>query len=422
VSIEKSADVVVVGSGLAGLSAAVCSAESGMSVIVLERMSKLGGTTRISEGIFNSYDPRRQTIAHIEDSPEKHLSDILRVGRNRNHRNLAKTLCYEAYPALSWLENMGFAFADDIEQVKGSPYPRSHRPKTTGKGAAYIDFLTSKLQAIGRAEILTGVLVKNVLRDRSKGRVTGVSAEAGKESLNISARRGVVLAFGGFQASNELMARYSPLLSGVECEGAEGCRGELLSSVQDIGAQVVNTGYYVWETVLRKGNRVLLNPSQFILVNKLGRRFCREDLQFDALGERILQQKDHQAWCVSPFLSSTDSVPFSDEILFKTVSAYNENASLKEDRAFGKSSAFLTPLTGKLGLVAAKVFVKTTLGGLLVNEKAQVLDRQGMPINGLTAAGDALGGLFGCWASAGDNLAAAAVFGRVAGMTISQSL
>lgn len=97
-------DVIVVGSGMAGFCAALTALEHGCRVALFEREVQPGGTTLISDGIFNSYDPKRQIKVRVEDSPEKHLKDVLRTGRNRNHVMLAESLCYEAYPTLSWLE------------------------------------------------------------------------------------------------------------------------------------------------------------------------------------------------------------------------------------------------------------------------------------------------------------------------------
>ena len=103
---DVSAEIVVIGSGLAGLAAAETAAENNLDVLLVESDEVLGGTTRFSDGVFNAVDPKRQVRIRVEDSPEKHLEHVLRRGRARNHEPLARIFCYEAPSALAWLEHL----------------------------------------------------------------------------------------------------------------------------------------------------------------------------------------------------------------------------------------------------------------------------------------------------------------------------
>ena len=405
-------DVIVVGSGMAGFCAALTALEQGCRVALFEREVQPGGTTLISDGIFNSYDPKRQIKVRVEDSPENHLKDVLRTGRNRNHVMLSESLCYEAYPTLSWLEGLGFEFETRIGQARGAAYPRSHFPRTGGKGASYVDFFIRESLKRG-LHLVCSALVEDLLWDSELQRVNGVIVRSSGSSRSISAKMGVVLAHGGYQSNPALLSRYSPLLSGADHSGTPGCRGELLAKASDLGAEIIHTGYYVWK-IQTSHSRLLTHPERFILVDSTGRRFCREDLQFDALGERILSLPDKQCWAVSSQVQTSDPVPFTTNVIEKTLGNYNHSASLGTDEIYGKSQAFLVPLTGTLGFTKVSCEVHTTLGGLRIDDHARVLNRRGVPIAGLTAAGDAAGGIFGCWSATGDNLAAAAVFGRLA--------
>lgn len=409
-------DLIVVGSGMAGLCAAVTGLEAGRRVLLVERESHPGGTTRLSDGIFNCFDPKRQIQSRIEDSPEKHLKDMMAVGRERNHQKLAETVCYEALPTLSWLESLGFEFAPQTYQASGAPYPRCHQPMS-GKGEAYVHFLLREAQKRGLV-MMTDATVETLIWDSRKQRVTGVGLQTKKGGRQVvKAALGLVLAHGGFQTNNALLKRFSPLLENVKSSGANGCRGELLAQAADLGAQIIHTGYYVWDLKAR-ARSVLMHPERFILVDSKGRRFCREDMQFDAMGERILELKDKSAWIVSPDINTSEPIPFKDEALRATLEAYEEAVTIRRDVKFGKDARFLKSLYGRLGFCRVECTITTTLGGLFINERAEVLDRQGRPIKGLTAAGDAVGGIFGCWSSTGDNLAAAATFGRTASRTL----
>lgn len=410
-------DVLVVGSGMAGMCAALTALEAGCSVLILESEKAVGGTTALSDGYFSCFDPKRQIRSRIEDSPEKHLSDVLRVGRSRNHAHLSRTFCYEALPALSWLEGMGFEFSDRIVQAEGSPYPRCHQPKN-GTGKAYIEFLEAQLKRRG-APIMTGVKVERVRFSAALNRVVGADAIQDGRRILVLASSGVVLACGGYQSNPRMLATYSPMLDGVKSMGAAGCTGELQAGIEDVGAQVVHSGYYVWRLRCRSRD-VLLHPEKFILLDENARRFCREDLQFDALGERILQLENKTAWCASREVD-VDEAPFTTKRLDDAVAAYNAMANQGYDSSFGKNSRLLYPLHGRIGTMSVDACICTTLGGVFIDEYARVLDRNRVPISGLTAAGDCTGGVFGCWAAVGDLLASAAVFGRIAGRTLASS-
>ncbi|MCI6529514.1 MAG: FAD-dependent oxidoreductase [Mesosutterella sp.] len=412
-------DVIVIGSGLAGLCAALSASENGLRVLLVERALELGGTTRLSNGVFNCYDPKRQNRVQVEDSPEKHLQDMLRVGRGRNQRRLAETVCYEGYPTLLWLANKGFEFEANVKQVPGAPYPRCHSPKLGG-GSAYIAFLSKLLKKSNLVELRKGFSVESLLMSRDGKRVEGIEGIEKAGRVRLWVKCGVVLAHGGYQANAKLLSRYAPFLDGVKSLGAAECSGELMLTAQDAGAQVVNAGYYVWETKIAGEGTVLHHPERFILVNDRGERFCREDLNFDALGERILQLPGKRAWCISPALSSVDQVPFSKRSLKVTLAQYSREAAFGKDPLFQKAFCFTKPLSGKIGIANVQTYLRTTLGGLQINEKSQVLNRHGKPIARLYAAGDAVGGILGCWATVGDTIAAAAVFGKIAGQSLFQ--
>lgn len=141
-------DVIVVGSGLAGLSAALTVAEFGYSPVILEKTCEPGGLTRRAYGFFNAADARRQIALGIDDSPEKHLRQALEVSRGKAREPLMRTLCYEAYSTLQWLEALGLEFEPGIRRVLGGVYPRTHMP-LRGAGEAYLSALRSALRPFG---------------------------------------------------------------------------------------------------------------------------------------------------------------------------------------------------------------------------------------------------------------------------------
>lgn len=432
---DVSAEIVVIGSGLAGLAAAETAAENNLDVLLVESDEVLGGTTRFSDGVFNAVDPKRQVRIRVEDSPEKHLEHVLRRGRARNHEPLARIFCYEAPSALAWLEHLGFTFRDEISQEPGAPYPRSHVP-AEGRGEAYIRFFRERFEKRG-LRVLTRTKVLRLQRGgRFSGRpsapadeapVRGVIARSADGGLlRITASKGVVLAGGGYQKNATLLRTYSPLLNDAASIGAPGCDGSLMLAAADIGAEVIHTGYYDWTLRAADGTPLtmpdLRNPAGFILLNEKGERFCREDLDVRSLAEVILTQPHDTAWLVrSAQGESVQRLPFSEVTLRTALRRYEQWTLLRVDQDFGKAPELLVPITGEIRIDPVEPVVLSTLGGVLIDENARVIGRDRRPIPGLTAAGDIAGGIFGAGAATGDNLSCAVVFGRLAVKSLSRN-
>ena len=178
-------DVIVVGSGLAGLSAALTVAEFGYSPVILEKACEPGGLTCRAYGFFNAADARRQIALGIDDSPEKHLRQALEVSRGKAREPLMRTLCYEAYSTLQWLEALGLEFEPGIRRVLGGVYPRTHMP-LRGAGEAYLSALRSALRPFGVPIVCNAELT--ALR-KSGDAVTGVEGLLSGEPFRLTSLR-----------------------------------------------------------------------------------------------------------------------------------------------------------------------------------------------------------------------------------------
>lgn len=170
---EKTYDVIVIGSGGAGLATAVSAAQHGVkNILILEKMSFIGGNTSISGGGFNTYDPPRQTAQGIKDSPENHFKNTMEGGDNRAYPELVKTMTENSYDALKWLESMGMKFLPKVYQIYGGLYPRAHAPYGS-LGSDYIKVLAPQAEKLG-VKIQTNSKVTRVFReDFLSGNVIG---------------------------------------------------------------------------------------------------------------------------------------------------------------------------------------------------------------------------------------------------------
>ncbi|MFR1631253.1 MAG: FAD-binding protein, partial [Sutterella wadsworthensis] len=139
---DETHEIVVVGAGGAGMAAAVKAAQTGAKdILVLEKLAFTGGNTLIAQGFINAADPVRQPRQGIKDSPENHMKQTLAAGDFRGDPERVKVLCDNAYGAITWLESLGMKFKDNVIQIFGALYPRSHIPALP-KGQGYGTVLT----------------------------------------------------------------------------------------------------------------------------------------------------------------------------------------------------------------------------------------------------------------------------------------
>lgn len=414
-------DVVIVGAGLAGLSAALTVAEFGLNPIVFEKSNKPGGATALSEGGFNAADSRRQIPLGIEDNPEKHFQQALKRSGYKGREALLRTLCYEAYSAQQWLETIGVQFDRHIYRAAGGLFPRTHKP-LKGNGEAYIDALLHALKPFD-VPVITEAEVQSLLRDSTtegfNGPVKGVHGICRGQTFTCRARCGVVLASGSFIRNQKMLTLYAPGLSNTKPWFEVGADGGILQAAADIGAGLVGMSYF--ELGFTTSSFCMPNdPSRFILVNRLGQRFVREDLQRTELLQAVLHQPEGVAWMISHAQEKRDppASPEFEQLLLRALERFNEDVMLERPDPFGRDKRLMCVIQKPYCVSQLTPRLITSYGGVEIDANARVLDRHGLPIEGLTAAGDVTGGIHGEHALYGDLLASAAVFGRIAARTL----
>lgn len=442
---ENEYDVVVIGGGAAGLAAAVSAAEEGASVLLLEKQADVGGNTRISGGFFAAVDPERQSRQGIEDSVEKFYGQMMESGGPRTNPDLARILVNEASDALRWLEGYGMRFQDEVIEIYGAHWPRCHIPLMPA-GEGYIYTLSSAASRLGVAVKVRARAER--LERTADGAVRVRVAEPGGVRT-YGARRGVVIASGGFGANRKMIARFAPNLADLTNDNTPGSTGEMLLEAERHGAALVNMDSVQCLPGCPPGRklRIVLHSdvSRFILVNSEGRRFIREDGRRDVLRDAVLALPERyaysivddegfrsynilmrrnavvgvetgDAWRADTPEELARAMGLPPETLRKTIDDYNEGVRRKRD-AFGKSSAELLHEIRKPPFWAcfAGMTIHYTMGGLATDAKAQVLSDSGEPLPGLFAAGEATGGVHGINRMGANGINDAVVFGRIAG-------
>lgn len=441
------ADVIVLGSGAAGMFAAIEAAEMGAKTVVLEAQPDLGGSTRLSGGYVTLCETEL-----VADGRNVLLEDLDEAHHHDSHFELSRVYVESAPDTYNRLKDLGVVFVGTM-QFSHMSRPWAHEPGGIGGGAEIIRRLE---QAAIRREVEFRPSTRAVaLVVNAAGRVMGVVAQTGSGLETFRAHKAVVVATGGFTRNRDLIERYGR-------EGADkflpvtgkGSRGDGLKLGLGVDAATSYLEIGIAPTAPvdpDSGSSTLVNYKGAILVNKEGKRFCRESavyLDISWAGARQTDQlmiqvydseirHDYLGWRLSSILGQCveHSAPTIGELagqlatlagidadaLVNTLARYNRGVESGYDADFGRTN--LVGSAGDLRRIEKGPFFAAVLkpgtthfnGGLRVNRNMQVLRPDGGIISGLYAAGEVTGGFHGAGYMSGTFVGSALIFGRIAG-------
>lgn len=434
-------DVVVVGSGGAGLSSAILAKENGASVVVLEKMSYLGGNTNFASGGMNAAGTKQQLAAGVtNDSPKIFYDDTMKGGHHLNNPALLKTLTENARYSEEWLVDLGANFCFRKGRGGGQSIARGHGPcDGSAVGPEVLRVLLKKANADKIDIRKNNQVVDIVMKD---GKVAGVKVKTPKGEETIDAKA-VILATGGFGANLDLVAHYRPELKGFSTTNQPGAQGEGLKLAEKAGAAFTDIDQIqIHPTVIKRDGHLIsesMRARGAILVNQEGKRFTNELLTRDVVSQNELKQPGQQVYLIYDqsifdtnklsrgyfehgYSVKADSV--ADLAKKINVPVANLEATFKDywnayktgkDTAFGRPEMVI-PLD-KAPFYAAKVTpgIHHTMGGVTINPKTEVQSKEGQSIPGLFAAGEVTGGVHGGNRIGGNAVADIVTFGRIAG-------
>lgn len=429
-------DVVVVGAGGAGLAAAVRASELGAGVLLLEKQESVGGNTLISGGFLGVPDPLRQEPYGISDSQSRHFEDIYRNGGELADPGLVRALVDNAPRMLSWLEELGVRFKDEVIEIYGSHYPRCHQP-TLPNGTAYVRAFSRALLK-NKVAVSTDSAFINLVRSED-GRLCVIYQKDGKMH-SAFADKGVILAAGGFGANPDLIARYSPELSDLTTDNGPGSTGEVLMNAADFGCALTGMNYIQCLPGLPRGGKIRVrfhnDTSRFIFIDQNGHRFVDEAERRDILTEKILSLPEKRCFCLidDEAFKSYDLLVQRDAVRALETGDAFKGYSLEEiavktgipkENLVRTVAEFNRSLSGQFGrrpiakppywVSTVSMTVHYTMGGLKIGTGAECLDNRGVPIEGLYAAGEITGGVHGKNRIGANGLCDAFTFGMIAG-------
>ncbi|MFV8820052.1 FAD-dependent oxidoreductase [Haliea sp. E17] len=443
---DMAADVVVIGAGAAGICAAIEARSAGASVMVLELMPRPGGTSGLSDGVvYAGGGTFAQRALGIEDSSQAMYQSLAAAVFPYHPDARLRLYCEHSAGHLDWLRDQGVPFAaqpqagTSLRQVAGAPdIPRGHVPDApAGLAGQYLmQGLLARSGKLG-AQLLTRLDAEQLVAE-ADGRIIGVVANAGGQRTSLRARRGVVLACGGFIQQREMVRAFAPRLHA--CSTPWGAAGDLGQGIR-LGISAGAAALAMDEGFCAIDLRALDPAPSGLLVNGAGQRFIAEDAYAGAIGHAVAFEQRGSAWLITdagsalperqqnffPVAESTSVGGLADQLdlprgaLQQTVAYYNRYAARGEDPQFGKTKAFLRPFQGppyRAWEVSGPraVVPAYTLGGLATDVDGAVLDSIGKPIEGLFAAGRTAAGFSVAAAVVeGLSLGEASFFGRRAG-------
>lgn len=293
-------DVVVVGSGGAGLSSAILAKENGASVVVLEKMPYLGGNTNFASGGMNAAGTKQQLAAGVtNDSPKIFYDDTMKGGHHLSNPALLKTLTENARYSEEWLVDLGANFCFRKGRGGGQSIARGHGPcDGSAVGPEVLRVLLKKANADKIDIRKNNQVVDIVMKD---GKVAGVKVKTPKGEETIDAKA-VILATGGFGANLDLVAHYRPELKGFSTTNQPGAQGEGLKLAEKAGAAFTDIDQIqIHPTVIKRDGHLIsesMRARGAILVNQEGKRFTNELLTRDVVSQNELKQPGQQVYLI----------------------------------------------------------------------------------------------------------------------------
>lgn len=438
-SLKKSYDVIIVGSGGAGMTAAIEAKDAGMNPVILEKMPMAGGNTSKASAGLNASETSVEKAQGVTDSNDKFYEETLKGGGGTNDKELLRYFVDHSAAAVDWLAQNDIVL-DNLTTTGGMSVSRTHRPHDGSAVGAYL--VKGLEENISKRDIPVFVNSDVTKINEKDGKVSGVEVKIEGETKQVDSKA-VVVTTGGFGANQKMIAKYRPDLKDYVTTNAAGSTGDGIKMISALGGALVDmdkiqihptvfqkTGYLVSESIRGEGA---------ILVNKEGNRFFNEMDTRDKVSAAELKQDGKYAYAI--FGEGTkDKVKAVDQYISKnmvveadnveelakkldikpeelkaTVTKWNKAVADKKDSEFGRTTGMTNDISGKVYAIKVAPGIHHTMAGVKINTQTQVLKEDGQPIKGLYAAGEVTGGLHGGNRIGGNAVADIIIFGRQAG-------
>ena len=414
---ELTTDIVIIGAGGAGMTAAINATQEGKDVILLEMMPYAGGNTTKATGGMNAAETHYQKEQGIEDSVEQFIEDTMKGGHDINDRALVTVMAENSAEGIDWLDSIG-APLPKISFSGGATNQRIHAPEDgSGVGAYLVTALLKKMDELG-IKVMYNTKATDLLS--LEGTVNGVLAESDDTYYTIHSKA-VILATGGFGNNQEMIVRYRDDLEGTVTTSAPGIMGDGIVMAQTVGADLVDIDQIQLHPTVEQKTSMLITESVrgdgAILVNQDGKRFTDELLTRDKVSAAELAQPGSYAYIIfdqklREGLKATEKyistgitvqgdtiedlaaqIDVDPAVLAETLANWNKCVADQNDPEFGRTTGMENDLsTAPYYAIKIAPGIHHTMGGVHIDTGAHVVDLNGNVIPGLFAAGEVCGG------------------------------
>ena len=475
VKFDEEWDVIIIGSGFAGLAAGLKAAQKGNKVLILEKMGRIGGNSVINGGGMAVANNPVQAKTNIKDSKELFIADCLKAGLGINHTELLETLVDRGMDAYNFLVENGVQFKEHCAHFGGHSVARSMLT-TNDSGSGYIQPMLEKFEGfkdkgcelrrrakfddfVMDGERVAGVVIREEYKFDTNLYSDDLENTSGTKKT-LKAKKGVVLAAGGFCRDKFYRKLQDPRIpDDVDSTNHAGATAGVLLKAFEIGAYPVQVDWIQfgpWASPDEKGfgaAPILTQQGTFkygIAVDvRTGKRFMNElaDRKTRADAEFKILREDPKAYPITFADTKMAFKDLSEEIISKgmaggkvvgecanldeiaskygvpadalkqSVKKYNEGVRAKKDE-FGKQESALSEINeaGPFYVIRLSPKPHHTMGGLKINAKAEVISsKTNKPIPGLYAAGEITGGTHGASRLGTVAITDCIVFGMIAG-------
>ena len=461
-------DLVIIGGGLAGLTAAYESylkTNNTLKILLIEQMPSLGGNSKRATSGINFLETNPQKTNKIDDNYHLFFNDTLKSGKNLNDPHLLDTFSKGKKFLYDYYTNI---FGVDIKlvgQLGGHSVARTHRPTDSKFVIGYylISKISKKILESSDIKIYYNSTVIKLLKNETNNKIYGLKYKKDNSEYTIYCKA-IILSSGGYGhdfGGHGLLNEYAPELMNFPSTNGDFSKGSGVKLGREIGADLVDmdkvqvhpTGFvdpknrYVKDKFLAPE---LLRGVGGILVNENGDRFCNElgtrDYVTNKIKENCKKQdtdkidqyecfllmneemavefgnhfnyyKDFKGFILEHenFIEMSKSLNIDYKRIENTINMYNDAYDKKIVDKYNKTT-FLHKfdLNKKIFSMVITPSVHYTMGGLKINNRSEVIDKNGKPINGLFGAGEVTGGVHGGNRLGGNSLAECGVFGRIA--------
>ena len=415
---DEKADIVVIGSGIAGLTAAIAAKEKGSNVLVIEKQGMLGAgdSMNISTGITAGGSKFIQEHGIKGKSTQDYVDHLMKQAKDKgipiNKANV-ETYARRGGEIIDWLEQLGVPFGRFQEDkyfhiTKDGSAPGPHIMKA----------LKAEVEKQGIPYRLNSK-VTEIVSDHGKAVGVEVSTPEGKYKVLSKA---VIVATGGFSASPELLKRYAPDWIGRPTSGASSLTVDGSRMAQAIGADTasmeqIKVNYLCHPLTKKDGVSLTAITPYTVLINHDGKRFVDENHpSINFKSKAMMKQPKHEAYAVvdqkamdnlklmrnyadAGYFVKADTIPelakkldVNQKAFIETMDDYIKDCKegLKNDKAFGRKIQY-PMLNPPYYAALVTPSMQSTYGGIRTNTKAEALDTKGHVIPGLYAAGAASG-------------------------------